>query len=148
MKKLISDLRSVKNEGGEALYSLAELKEKLQSDPSRRVEVTEDMLLLPYYFDNDILELYWFELKIIFSTELDLEQRLLRMTGKRCIEDVPKEIVELQKECHTGTQEDGTVPAARLLRYIEYVMCHPDTKETVLKHWQAYHPEKLVFAVY
>lgn len=61
----------------------------------------EECLITPYYIqDGRRMELYHYE--FYCSKEVDFEEHVLRLTGRKTLDEIPEKIVNLRKKCFSN----------------------------------------------
>ena len=109
-----------------------------------------DCILTPYYIHAGALyELYEYELNIRLTDQPDFRRYLLKKTGKGTVEEVPDQIVRLQRECYIEVlTADGLLPLGRLLQYIDFLSAEEAVISQVQQVFGAYQTDGLWFSVY
>lgn len=124
---------------GESFVNLQELNELLKNDPL--VEM-EEVLITPYYIqDNRRMELYQYE--FCCTNDCGFEDFILTQTGKKRIEDVPKEILCLRKKCFASLDEPH-----KLKDFISFIFENRDLQEEIRRVFGNYEAENLYVVVY
>ena len=134
---------------GEELYRIAGFREQLEA-LNEGTLIVEDCILTPYYIHAGALyELYEYELNIRLTDQPDFHRYLLKKTGKGTVEEVPDQIVRLQRECYIEVlTADGLLPVGRLLQYIDFLFAEETVISQVQQVFGVYQPDGLWFSVY
>ena len=139
----------VERPNGEELYRIAGFREQLEA-LNEDTLIVEDCILTPYYIHAGALyELYEYELNIRLTDQPDFRRYLLKKTGKGTVEEVPDQIVRLQRECYIEVlKADGQLPVGRLLQYIDFLSAEEAVISQVQQVFGAYQTDGLWFSVY
>lgn len=139
----------VERPNGEELYRIAGFREQLEA-LNEDTLIVEDCILTPYYIHAGALyELYEYELNIRLTDQPDFRRYLLKKTGKGTVEEVPDQIVRLQRECYIEVlTADGLLPLGRLLQYIDFLSAEEAVISQVQQVFGAYQTDGLWFSVY
>ena len=134
---------------GEELYRIEGFREQLEA-LNEDTLIVEDCILTPYYIHAGALyELYEYELNIRLTDQPDFRRYLLKKTGKGTVEEVPDQIVRLQRECYIEVlTADGLLPLGRLLQYIDFLSAEEAVISQVQQVFGAYQTDGLWFSVY
>ena len=150
--KLLDEIRlaeRVERPNGEELYRIAGFREQLEA-LNESILIVEDCILTPYYIhDGALYELYEYEMNIRLTDQPDFRRYLLKKTGKGTVEEVPDQIVRLQRECYIEVlTADGLLPVGRLLQYIDFLFAEETVISQVQQVFGVYQPDGLWFSVY
>ena len=139
----------VERPNGEELYRIAGFREQLEA-LNESILIVEDCILTPYYIhDGALYELYEYEMNIRLTDQPDFRRYLLKKTGKGTVEEVPDQIVRLQRECYIEVlTADGLLPVGRLLQYIDFLFAEETVISQVQQVFGVYQPDGLWFSVY
>ena len=139
----------VERPNGEELYRIEGFREQLEA-LNEGTLIVEDCILTPYYIhDGAMYELYEYELNIRLTDQPDFHRYLLKKTGKGTVEEVPDQIVRLQRECYIEVlTADGLLPLGRLLQYIDFLSAEEAVISQVQQVFGAYQTDGLWFSVY
>ena len=139
----------VERPNGEELYRIAGFREQLKA-LNEGILIVEDCILTPYYIhDGALYELYEYEMNIRLTDQPDFRRYLLKKTGKGTVEEVPDQIVRLQRECYIEVlTADGLLPVGRLLQYIDFLFAEETVISQVQQVFGVYQPDGLWFSVY
>ena len=79
----------------------------------------------------------------------DFHRYLLKKTGKGTVEEVPDQIVRLQRECYIEVlKADGLLPVGRLLQYVDFLFAEEAVISQVQQVFGVYQRNDLWFAFY
>ena len=150
--KLLDEIRlaeRVERPNGEELYRIAGFREQLEA-LNESILIVEDCILTPYYIhDGALYELYEYEMNIRLTDQPDFRRYLLKKTGKGTVEEVPDQIVRLQRECYIEVlTADGLLSVGRLLQYIDVLVAEETVISQVQQVFGVYQPDGLWFSVY
>ena len=139
----------VERPNGEELYRIAGFREQLEA-LNEGTLIVEDCILTPYYIhDGAMYELYEYELNIRLTDQPDFHRYLLKKTGKGTVEEVPDQIVRLQRECYIEVlKADGHLPVGRLLQYIDFLFAEEAVISQVQQVFGVYQLDGLWLAFY
>ena len=139
----------VERPNGEELYRIAGFREQLEA-LNESILIVEDCILTPYYIhDGALYELYEYEMNIRLTDQPDFRRYLLKKTGKGTVEEVPDQIVRLQRECYIEVlTADGLLSVGRLLQYIDFLFAEETVISQVQQVFGVYQPDGLWFSVY
>lgn len=149
IRDMIRSLENIQTANGEVLYSVLDLKMKLNE--LRDGDITaEECILTPYYVhEGRRLELYEYELNIHVTDHDEFANYILTRTGKRNIEDVAADILRLNQECYISVPGgDCKLPVKRMERYIEF-LCGAENLILQVRHvFGKFESKELWFAFY
>ena len=139
----------VERPNGEELYRIEGFREQLEA-LNEDTLIVEDCILTPYYIHAGALyELYEYELNIRLTDQPDFHRYLLKKTGKGTVEEVPDQIVRLQRECYIEVlKADGQLPVGRLLQYVDFLFAEEAVISQVQQVFGVYQRNDLWFAFY
>lgn len=139
----------VERPNGEELYRIAGFREQLEA-LNEGTLIVEDCILTPYYIhDGAMYELYEYELNIRLTDQPDFHRYLLKKTGKGTEEEVPDQIVRLQRECYIEVlKADGQLPVGRLLQYVDFLFAEEAVISQVQQVFGVYQRNGLWLAFY
>ena len=103
--------------GGEEMLNLCELVKCIETD--KTPPLIEECIITPYYInESGRYELYQYEFCAEQRDGATFEKYLLRITGKKKIEEVPDDIIGIRKICFS--QIDVNNQSSTLKKVIEY----------------------------
>ncbi len=147
--KDVIQVLDVFNISNEEFYKLVDLKEYLVSMKEDNIESSE-CILTPYYIhENKRLELYEYELNIRKVEKADFEKYLLELTGQKNMEDVPRNVIEVQRNCHIELENDNSFLSINsLIQYVDYILNNVDVRTQVKDCFGSFNVEEIFFAFY
>ena len=124
---------------GEFFINLHELNELLKDE---MVIEMEEVLITPYYIQgNKRLELYQYE--FCCMKEWDFSDYILKLTGKKRIEDIPEEILVLRKNCFATVDESN-----KLRNFLSFLFQNRNLQKEVEQVFGNYVAKNLYAIVY
>ena len=140
------DTRVVSNE---KYYKLKDLNNALNAISDRFIEV-DDNVITPYYVSaGKRLELYEYELKIWNDSQEGFEEYILKLTGKKNLNDVPNEVMQRQKRCMVAYDNNSQkLRISRLKKYLCFLLRDEELKKQVESSFGAFDEDNLYFDVY
>ena len=124
---------------GEFFINLQELNKFLENETLIEME---EVLITPYYIqDNKRLELYQYE--FCCTNDYDFKDYILKLTGKKRIEDIPKEILYLRKNCFATLDEPNN-----LRDFLGFLFENKSLQEEVEQVFGDYVAENLYAIIY
>lgn len=126
---------------GEIFIALFDLIKFLNSDDGKQIEL-EECLITPFYIcDSKRMELYQYEFCI--TDEYNFEDYITKLTGKKSLEEIPKEIIELRKICFASVSEKN-----KINEYLKYIVENQDLKSEVEQVFDNFDKANLYVTVY
>ena len=146
---IVQRSKTEKRLNGEVFYNLADFRRQLESLKEGSLAVA-DCVLTPHYIHAGALyELYEYELNIRSTDQPDFHRYLLTKTGKRSVEEIPNQVVRLQKECYIeAAKASGRLPVGRLLRYVDFLCAEEPMMSQIQQVFCSYQQNDLWFAFY
>lgn len=124
---------------GESFVSLQDLFDNLKNE---RIIEMEECIILPYYIDNGKrLELYQYE--FCCTTESDFENYMLKLTGKKKMDDISTEIVNLRKKCFSTLNDPN-----KLYTFLDFLFEDEDLHKEIKRVFGGFAKENLYALVY
>lgn len=122
LSDIVQHSKTEKRSNGEIFHNLADFRRQLEALKEDSLAVA-DCILTPYYIHAGALyELYEYELNIRSTDQSDFHRYLLKKTGQRSVEEIPDQVVRLQKECYfEAAKARSRLPVGRLLRYVDFL---------------------------
>lgn len=140
------DERIISNE---KYYNLIKFQEYLEDLSDETIEVVESVLTPYYIFDGKRMELYEYALNIETSKKQDFEEYLLTLTGKQRMDDIPRHIIEREKECRIECEENTKIIRIFFLKkYIHFLLTNTDIKSQVKKIFRSFSEDNLFFELF
>lgn len=152
MKKLqniINSLNPTKLPNGEVLYSFVEFHKVIKQICEDYVS-SDDCIIMPYYALGEMrMELYEYELNIRLVDNLDFKKYLQEKTGKLKIDDIPEEVIFLQKNCYLEVlKTEHKVSVKKIEQYIDFLHNYDGLKRQVEQVFGRFEREGLRFEFY
>lgn len=133
----------------EGYYNLCDLYYRLHNIDVIEIVDDEYRLVPSYIFKGKRMELYEYELLISSNSGFDFEAYLLDITGRKCVSEIPRPIIELRKECFIkAIDECKRVYAGDILAYIDYVLNNNTIRNQVQSVFPNYSKENVFFTLY
>ena len=124
---------------GEYFFNLQELDELLNDTT---LSEKDEVLIMPYYIqDNKRFELSQYE--FYCSNDGDFKTYILKLTGKKQMEDIPEEIIHLREKCFATVDEPN-----KLKEFLEFLFQDKNLQKEVEKVFGDYKVENLYAIVY
>lgn len=124
---------------GEIFINLQELDEFLKVETSIEME---EVLITPYYIQDDKrLELYKYEFCCI--KDCDFKDYVLKLTGKKLIEDISEEILAIRNICFATVDEPN-----KLKDFLEFLFQNKNLQKEVKQVFGEYVAKNLYAIVY
>ncbi|MCH5258664.1 MAG: hypothetical protein J1F18_02865 [Lachnospiraceae bacterium] len=134
--------------GGEEMLNLYELVKCIETD--KTPPLIEECIITPYYInENGRYELYQYEFCVEQENGETFEEYILRITGKRKIEEVPDDIIRIRRICFT--QIDVNNPSGILKKIIEYfhfLMNDEEVQSEVIDIFTEFDNKKIFVCIY
>ena len=139
-------MTSKKNVGREEMFNLYELIKHIEADPI--IPSFKEQLIIPYYLDKrGRYELYQYEF-CIEKTET-FEEHVLRITGKKRIEDVPDNIVKMRRICFAKLDEQNQMCVLnRIMDYFHFLINNADIQSEIINIFGSFNPHHLYICFY
>ena len=149
LSDIVQRSKTEKRSNGEIFHNLADFRRQLEALKEDSLAVP-DCILTPYYIHAGALyELYEYELNIRLTDQPDFHRYLLKKTGKGTVEEVPDQIVRLQRECYIEVlKADGQLPVGRLLQYVDFLFAEEAVISQVQQVFGVYQRNGLWLAFY
>ena len=149
LSDIVQQSKTEKRSNGEIFHNLADFRRQLEALKEDSLAVP-DCILTPYYIHAGALyELYEYELNIRSNDQPDFHRYLLKKTGQRSVEEIPDQVVRLQKECYIeAAKASGRLPVGRLLRYIDFLCAEEAMMSQIQQVFGSYQQNDLWFAFY
>ena len=149
LSDIVDGTKKVKRTNGEVFYNLVDFRNQLGKLNDDNLAATE-CIIIPYYiFNGDLYELYEYELSVILTDKKDFCQYLLKKTGRKSVEEISGNIVNLQRECHIEVMKnDGRLSVKRVQQYIDYLCSAEEMISQVRKVFGTFQYGNLWFSFY
>lgn len=130
---------------GQIYYNLYSFNKLLHKGKNIILE-NENIILLPFYIDNMIYEIYDYELLIEKSTK-STRQYILEKTGKKDFKSINTDIINKLSMCYISS-ESSVINIDKLLKYVEYVLYNIELSKRIKNLFGSVIIEKLYFEIY
>ena len=135
----INDILKTIECAGEYFINLQALDELLNDTTLSEMD---GVLIMPYYIqDNKRFELYQYE--FYCSNNGDFKDYILKQTGKKQMEDIPEEIIQLREKCFATVDEPN-----KLKEFLKFLFQDKNLQKEVEKVFGEYKVENLYAIVY
>ena len=92
--------------GGEEMVNLCELAKCIETD--KIPPTLEECIIVPYYINKSgRYELYQYEFNVESENGETFQEYVLRITGKKNIEEVPDDILEMRQICFAKIDDEN-----------------------------------------
>ncbi len=136
--EIVTVLRNVEY-AGEFFINLQDLDELLKKDVLIEME---EVIITPYYIKNNKrLEMYQYE--FCCMSDCDFNDYILKLTGKKRIEDIPNRILDLRKKCFSTINESN-----KLREFLDFLLNDKNLQEEIELVFGDYATENLYAVVY
>ena len=149
IQAIINSLNASELSNGEVLYSLVGFYEEIKKICEAYVSA-DDCIIMPYYVLGERrMELYEYELKIQVVESPNFEKYLLGRTGKFKVDDIPKEVILLQRNCYFEVLEaEQKISVKKIKQYIEFLYNNNCLKHQIEQAFGEFKKEQLLFEFY
>lgn len=149
LQEIIQALNATELPNGEILYGFSDFYDVIKKICEEYIE-TDDCIITPYYVcEGRRLELYEYEMNIRLVDESDFEQYLLGKTGKIKVDDIPKAVILLHKNCYYEIlKTEGKVSIEKIRQYIDYLYNSDNLKKQVQQVFGRFDSQHLMFEFY
>ena len=125
------------------LINLVDLKSAIEE---KQVDVTkEEAILTPYYFDTKKYELYHYELLVCKG--IAFNDYILKKTGKKKIDEIPKKVVELRKKCFISLDETDDIKC-KVLGFFDFLMNDKALEEEIVSVFGSFSIENIYIEIF
>ena len=148
LQSIIESIETIKI-SNEKLYNMVELREQIAKLTDSEIMV-DDCILIPYYVNHGkMYELYEYELSIDIVEKKDFNKYLLKLTGKKAIDEIPVSVIERQKKCHMEIfKEEQNLGKPIMENYLKFIMNSSELQSQVIQVFGKFAKEKLHFEIY
>ena len=151
MKNLnnLLDKMHVLNLSNATYYNLIDFDDILVQLGDRKIEVDEH-IITPFYICNQmVLELYHFSLTIRHVKAPDIDNFILRETGRKSMDEVDPSIKLRFQRCYLETiAPNKSIPANKLQSFTNYVRNSVDIAQLISDYLHDFEEENLYFEIY
>lgn len=149
LHEVIQSLNATELPNGEILYGFIDFYDAVKKICEEYI-ATDDCIITPYYvFEERRMELYEYELNIRLVDKFNFEQYLLSKTGKTKIDDIPKAVILLHKNCYYEIlNTECKVSIKKIGQYIDYLYNSDKLKKQVQQVFGRFDIQNLMFEFY
>jgi len=146
---MFSEAKSVskKNIVGEEMLNLC--------DVMNYININEDInlrnsIITPYYIcDEKRYELYQYEFRIEDEKGVSFEEHILRITGVKKLEMIPKDILDIRKMCFAQKgKEDNNAIIQKLINYFRFLRESEVIQREIINVFGEFNQGNLFICVY
>ena len=134
--------------GGEEMLNLYELEKCIKAD--KTPPLIEECIIIPYYInESGRYELYQYEFRVEEENGETFEEYILRITGKRKIEEVPDEIIRIRKICFAkidGNNQSGILK--KLIDYFYFLMNDEQVQSEIINVFTEFDRNNIFVCIY
>lgn len=134
--------------GGEEMFNLCELVKCIETD--KTPPLIEECIITPYYINGSgRYELYQYEFCVGQKNGETFEEYILRITGKRKIEEVPDDIIRIRKICFAPIDANNQSDILKkLIDYLHFLMNDEELKREVIGVFTEFDISRIFVCVY
>ena len=134
--------------GTEEMLNLCELVKCIESD--KTPPIIEECIITPYYIcESGRYELYQYEFYAEQKNVETFEEYILRITGKRKIEEVPDDIIRIRKMCFTQIDVNNQKDIIKKIKdYFYFLMNDEDVRNEVIDIFTEFDINKIFVCIY
>ena len=134
---------------GSEYYNFLSLYEILTSIVENEISI-DDLVIVPFYITSDItLELYDYEFNIRIVNKPNIENYLLKKTGKKRVEDIDNDIINKTKKCYIEITPDRNSDAIFYMKeYLHYCLNNNVIRNRIENKTGCYDANNLYFEMY
>lgn len=134
--------------GGEEMLNLYDLEKCIETD--KTPPLIEECIIIPYYInESGRYELYQYEFRVEEENGETFEEYILRITGKRKIEEVPDDILRIRKICFAkidGNNQGGILK--RLIDYFYFLMNDEQVQSEIINVFTEFDRNNIFVCIY
>lgn len=134
--------------GGEEMLNLYELVKCIETD--KTPPLIEECIITPYYInENGRYELYQYEFCVEQKNGETFEEFILRITGKRKIEEVPDDIIRIRRICFTQIDVNNQSDILKkIIEYFYFLMNDEEVQNEVIDIFKEFDIKKIFVCIY
>lgn len=145
--EVIRDLPVTKIQNEGSMYSFLDLRRSLSK--LKELQVDNECLTPFYVCNGKRMEFYYATLNIQLVDKYDFKGYLFRVTGKKNVFEISKEIISLQEQCHIEVlREAPFLSSARMLQYVDYISSMPDVISSIVHSFSDYDQSRMMFTFF
>lgn len=136
------------NMNGEEMLNLCELVKYIEADET--LLQIEECIITPYYInERGRYELYQYEFCVEQKDGETFEEYILRITGKKKIEEVPDNIIRIRQMCFSKIGEDDQSSIiGKIKDYFYFLISDKEVKDEIIDVFAEFNPNKLFICTY
>lgn len=134
--------------GGEEMLNLCELVKCIETD--KTPPIIEECIIVPYYInESGRYELYQYEFNVESENGETFQEYILRMTGKKNIEEVPNDILEMRQVCFAKIDgENQSDVLSKIKSYFIFLMNDEKIQNEVMDMFSEFDISKIFVCIY
>ena len=139
---------SKKNIGGEEMLNLDELVRCIELD--KTPSLIEECIIMPYYIDKKSrYELYQYEFCVESMNEETFEEYILRITGKKKIEEISDNILRIRQICYAKFDRNNQDDILKKIKdYFYFLINSEDVQKEIADIFGEFNLNKLYICIY
>ena len=135
--------------GNEIMFKMIDLKQLLLEASDTQISIPDTVLLPFYVTDGKMLEMYDYELTLLFVDKKDFKGHLQRLTGKENVDYLPPDILKKQVNCFIElTEEERNTAVQRIAGWIDFVLSVSELKAELLDYLGEFDENKIYCELY
>lgn len=137
-----------KSIGGEKMMNLYELVKCIELDQTP--SLIEECIIIPYYIDKKgRYELYQYEFCVEQMNGQSFDEYILKITGKKSIEEVSDNIVKIRQICFAKLDEDNQGDILKKVKeYFRFLLNDVDVQKEIVNIFGEFNQNKLYICIY
>lgn len=134
--------------GGEELLNLCELISCIEMDKSP--QLIDGCIIMPFYVSKGSrYELYQYEFYIESQNGESFQEYILRVTGRKNIESVPADILEIRQRCFVKIEEGNQCDIlSKIKEFFSFLMKDEKIQKEIMDVFSEYDVNKLFVCIY
>lgn len=134
--------------GGEELLNLCELISCIEMDKSP--QLIDGCIIMPFYVSKGSrYELYQYEFYIESQNGESFQEYILRVTGRKNIESVPADILEIRQRCFVKIEEGNQCDILlKIKEFFSFLMKDEKIQKEIMDVFSEYDVNKLFVCIY
>ncbi|MBD5452839.1 MAG: hypothetical protein HDR30_00735 [Lachnospiraceae bacterium] len=139
---------SKKNIGGEEMLNLHELVTCIELD--KTPSLIEECIIMPYYIDQKgRYELYQYEFRVESMNKETFEEYILRITGKKKIDDVADNIIRIRQICYAKLDRNNQNDILKKIKdYFYFLINSEDVQKEIVDIFGEFNLNNLYICIY
>lgn len=134
--------------GDEKMLNLCELVKCMETDQAP--PLIEECIIMPYYIsDGRRYELYQYEFYAEQKNGETFQEHILRITGKKSINEVPNDILKIRQICFAKIDaENQSDNLSKIKEYFTFLMTDENIKKEVMDIFLEFDINKIFVCIY